>query len=253
MGHNPEVKEAVNWGGLRTVLIDRGGSKDSLPVIELSAATASLHQPSDRWGTRRIWIACACSAVSAFSPRMIDFLPLGASGLLWPHGSNGSFQSAIRPLFESFVLIVLALAFFAVGLLISAGIALWHRHFRRMASSLLAIAVIPICYVVIWNAPFFDPWLWYVIANHTRFEALAASNSPSSGPKFAVIDSRDVSSGLVINGNHFIDLVYDESDAIGLEPSERPSIWQTRTMFGATPFPKGKRLYGHFFRVDEFE
>ena len=135
------------------------------------------------------------------------------------------------------MLIGVALVFFAVGLSISAGITLWHRHFRRMASSLLAIAVIPICYVVIWNAPFFDPWLWYVIANHTRFEALAASNSPSSGPKFAVIDSRDVSSGLVINGNHFIDLVYDESDAIGLEPSERPSIWQTRTVFGA-PFPK---------------
>ena len=131
------------------------------------------------------------------------------------------------------MLIVLPLAFFVVGLLISAGIALWRRHFRQMASSILAIAVIPICYVVIAKAPFFDPWLWYVIANHTRFEALAESNSPSSGPKFAVIETRDVSAGLVINGNHFIDLVYDESDAIGLEPSERPSIWQTRTVFGA--------------------
>jgi hypothetical protein len=222
-------------------------------MIDPSAGTASRHQPSDRWGTRRIWIACACSAVFAFSPRMINFLPLGASGLLWPHGSFGSLQGAIRPLFEIMVLIALPLAFFVVGLLISAGIALWRRHFRQLASSLLAIAAIPICYAVIRNAPIFDPWLWYVIANHTRFEALAASNSPSSGPKFAVIESRDVSAGLVINGNHFIDLVYDESDAIGLEPSQRPNIWQTRTMFGATPFPKGKRLYGHFFRVDEFE
>jgi len=121
-----------------------------------------------------------------------------------------------------------------------------------MASSIIAIAVIPICYVAVAEAPFLDPWLWYVIANHTRFESLAASNSPSSGPKFAVIESRDVSAGLVINGNHFIDLVYDESDAIGLEPSERPSIWRTRTVFGA-PYPAGKRLYGHFFKVDEFE
>ena len=247
------MKEAVNWGGLGTISIDRGGSKDSLSVIELRTDTASLHQPSDRWGTRRIWIACACSAVFAFSPRMINFLPLGASGLLWPHGSGGSLQGAIRPLFESLVLIVLPLAFFVVGLLISAGIALWRRHFRQMASSILAIAVIPICYVVIAKAPFLDPWLWYVIANHTRFEALAASNPPSSGPKFAVIEIRDVSAGLVINGNHFIALVYDESDAVGLEPSERPSIWRTRTMFGAMSFPRGKRLYGHFFRVDEFE
>jgi hypothetical protein len=183
---------------------------------------------------------------------MIDFLPLGASGLLWPHGSFGSLQGALRPLFEMMVLIALPLAFMVVGLSISAGIALWRLHFRQMASSLLAIAAIPICYVVVAKAPLLDPWLWYVIANHTRFEALAASNSPSSGPKFAVIEDRDVSAGLVINGNHFIDLVYDESDAIGLEPSQRPNIWRTRTMFGA-PFPKGERLYGHFFRVDLFE
>lgn len=222
-------------------------------MIVPSADTASLHQPSDRWGTRRIWIACACSAVFAFSPRMIDFLPLGADGPLWPHGSRGSLQGAIRPLFEFLVLIGLPLAFFVVGLLISVGIALWLRHFRQMASSILAIAVIPICYVVIAKAPFFDPWLWYVIANHTRFEALAASNSPSSGPKFAVIEIRDVSAGLVINGNHFIALVYDESDVIGLDPSEWPGIWRTKTMLAEMPFPWGKRLYGHFFRLDEFE
>ena len=221
-------------------------------MIELSADTASLHQPSDRWGTRRIWIACACSAVFAFSWRMIDFLPLGADGLLWPHGSFGSLQGAIRPLFEILPLIFfLPFAFFVVGLLISAGIALWRGRFRQMASSILAIAVIPICYLVIAKAPFFDPWLWYVIANHTRFEALAASNSPLSGPKFAVIEIRDVSAGLAGSGNHFITLVYDESDAVGLEPSERPSIWLTRT--NAAVIRRGERLYGHFFRVDEFE
>src|ERR1700761_7845391 len=118
-GPQPEVKGAVNWGGLSTVLIDRGCPKDSLPVIELSADTASLHQPSDRWGTRRIWIACACSAVFAFSPRMINFLPLGASGLIWPNGSGGSLQGAIRPFFEILLLIVLPLAFFVMGSLIS--------------------------------------------------------------------------------------------------------------------------------------
>lgn len=222
-------------------------------MIDPSADTTSLHQPSDRWGTRRIWIACACSALAAFSSRMINFLPLGASGLLWPHGSGGSLQGAIRPLFELLVLIVLPLAFFVVGLLISAGIALWRGQLRKMTSSILAIAVVPICYVVVAKSPLFDPWLWYVIANYTRFEALAASNSPASGLKFAVIEDRDVSAGLVISGNHFIDLVYDESDAIGLEPSERPSIWRTRKMFGAVPFPRGKRLYDHFFRVDKFE
>jgi hypothetical protein len=90
---------------------------------------------------------------------MINFLPLGASNLLWPHGSSGSLQSVIRPLFELMVLIVLPLGFFGVGLLISAGIALRRHHFRQMATSILAVAVIPICYVVIAKAPFFDPWL----------------------------------------------------------------------------------------------
>jgi hypothetical protein len=90
------------------------------------------------------------------------------------------------------------------------------------------------------------------MANHSRFEALAASNPPC-GPKFAVIEIRDMPAGLVINGNHFIALVYDESDAIGLEPAARPSIWQSRPIFLAMPFPKGKRLYGHFFSADEFE
>jgi hypothetical protein len=222
-------------------------------VVDQSAwVMALLHQPSDRWGTRRIWIACACSAVFAFSPRMIDFLPLGAEGPLWPHGSFGSLQGAIRPLFEFLVLIGLPLAFFVVGLLIAAGIALWRRQLRQMASSILAIAVIPICYVVIARAPFFDPWLWYVIANQSRFEALAASNSPSGGPKFAVIEIRDVSAGLVINGNHFVALVYDESDVIGRDPSEWPGIWRTG-MLAEMPFPRGQRLYGHFFKLDEFE
>jgi hypothetical protein len=174
------------------------------------------------------------------SHRILDFLPLGAAG---------------RELFDlpGSLLLLLALFGFVVGLLIAAGIALWRRHLRRLASSIFAITAIPVCAVVVATVPLFDPWLWYVVANSSRFEALAGSNSPSSGPKFAVLEIRDVSSGLVINGNHFIALVYDESDAVGVEPSERPSIWRTRRMFGAVPFPKGERLHGHFFRVDEFE
>lgn len=241
-----EMKEAVNWGGLRTVLIDRGGSKDSPPVINLSSDTASQHQPSDGWGTHCIWIAGAFGAMLAGSHRILDF---------WSLGAAGSLSLALRGLFDlsGFLFFLLALPGFVVGLLIAVGIALWRRHFRRAASSIFAIAAMPVCFVAVANVPVFDPWVWYAIVNSTRFEALAASNPPSSGPKFAVIEIRDVSTGLVINGNHFIALVYDESDAIGLEPSERPSIWRTRTMFGAMPFPRGKRLYGHFFRVDEFE
>jgi hypothetical protein len=197
----------------------------------------------DRWGTRRIWIAGTFGAMLAGSNRILDF---------WSLGAGGSLHLALRGLFElSRVLFLLPLAGFVVGLLIAAGIALWRRHFRRVASSIFAIMAIPICFVVVTTVPLFDPWLWYALANSTRFEALAASDPPSNGPKYAVVEVRDVSTGLVINGNHFIALVYDESDAVGLDPSERPSIWRTRTVFGY-PIPEGRRLYGHFFIVDEF-
>jgi hypothetical protein len=199
---------------------------------------------ADRWGTRRIWIAGTLGAMLAGSRRILDF---------WSLGAGGSLHLALRGLLElSQVLFLLPLAGFVVGLLIAAGIALWSRHFRRLASSIFAIAAMPVCFVIVADVPLFDPWLWYAIANSTRFEALAASDPPPNGPKYAEIEVRDVSTGLAgVGPNHFIALIYDESDAVGLEPSERPSIWRTRTEFGS-PFPRGRRLYGHLFRVDIF-
>ena len=213
-------------------------------MIDRSAEPVSRYQPADGWGTRRIWIAGAVGAMLAGSQRLLDF---------WPLGAAGSLSLGLRGLFElSGVFLLLPLAGFVVGLLIAAGAALWRRHFRRVASSIFAIAAIPICFVAVAKVPLFDPWLWYAIANGTRFEALAASDPSSNGPKYALIETWDVSTGLAGAGlNHFIALIYDESDAVGLEPSQRPSIWQTRTEFGS-PIPRGRRLYGHFFRVDIF-
>jgi hypothetical protein len=176
----------------------------------------------------------------------------------WSLGPSGSFGHTVRALLDlSRVLLFLPLAALIVGLLIAAGIALWRRHFRRMASSIFAIAAIPVCIVVAAAMPLFDPWLWYAIANRTRFEAFAASDSPSNGPKYAEVEGRDVSTGLAgLNPNHFVFLIYDESDAVGLEPSERPDIWRTRSINregGYIPIPRGRRLYGHLFRVDYFE
>ncbi len=154
------------------------------------------------------------------------------------------------------MLLLFPLAGFAIGLLIAAGISLWRRQFRRVASSVFAVAAIPVCFAVVAKVPLFDPWLWYAIANRSRFEALAASGQPSNVPKYAVVEIRDVSTGIAgLNPNHFVALIYDESDAVGLEPSERPDIWRTRSIwpaFPSIPIPRGKRLYGHVFRVDEF-
>ena len=221
-----------------------------LSVSNVSKDPISRDQTLDRWGLRRIWIAGASGALLAGTQWILDF---------WPLDASGSLGGMVRTLCDlSRVLFLLPLAAFVVGLLIAAGVALWHRHFRKVGSSLLAIAAVPVCVVVVARVPLFDPWLWYAMANSSRFEALATSHPLSTGPVYAVIEGRDVSTGLVgLSPNHFVFLIYDESDAVGLAPSERPSIWRTRTMNSefnpAPPVPRGKHLYGHFFRVDEFD
>jgi hypothetical protein len=201
------------------------------------------------WGPGRIWVAGAFGAVLPGSQRILDF---------WPLGAGGSLGHTVRALFDlSRLLFLLPLAGFVVGLLIAAGIGLWRRHFQRLASSIFAIAAVPVCFVVVGKMPVFDPWLWYAMANSTRFEAFAANGPPSNGPKYAVVEVRDVSTGFAgLDPNHFVFLIYDETDALDLEPSDRPSIWLTRTVSfkrSPTPIPKGRHLYGHFFRVDDFE
>ncbi len=219
-------------------------------MTNLSTDPVSRHEPADGWRPSRIWMAGAFGAMLAGSQWILDF---------WPLGSGGSLGRVVRPVLDlSRVLLLLPLAGFVVGLLIAAGIALWRRRFRRVASSIFAIAAIPVCFVVVAKVPLFDPWLWYAMANSTRFEALAASGPPTNGPKYAVVEGRDVSTGFAgIDPNHFVFLIYDESDAVGLEPSDRPGIWRTRTMNPGSdpirPIPRGRRLYGHLYRVDDFE
>jgi hypothetical protein len=170
----------------------------------------------------------------------------------WTLGSGGPLGRFLRPVLDlGRLLLLVPLAGVALALLILAGIALWRRQFRRAASGIAAIAAFPVFFVLVAKAPLFDPWLWYAIANETRFEALEGGE-----PKYAVIEIRDVSTGFAgLDPNHFVALIYDESDALGLEPSERPDIWTTRSIWPApnsTPIPKGRRLVGHFFTVDEY-
>jgi hypothetical protein len=144
-----------------------------------------------------------------------------------------------------------------LGLLSAAAVALWHRRFRRAVSSVVAIAMIPACFISLTNVPIFDPWLWYVLANRVRFDARMAHDTASDVGRFAVIEVRDVSVGLAgLKADYFVALVYDESDAVGLAPPERPRVWQSRGLwpaFPGVPIPKGRRLWGHYFRVDDFE
>lgn len=204
---------------------------------------------NNRWGIRRIIVAGAFGVVLSGSQLVLDF---------WPLGHSGSIENTLRGVFDlTMFLFLLPLAGFVVGLLIAAGIALWRWHFRQVASSILAIAAIPACAIVVAKVPLFDPWLWYAMANSAHFEVLAASSSSLGEQKYATVEVRDVSTGLAgFTPNHFIAIIYDESDAAGLEPSKRPIIWQTRNFWpgvGSVQISKGRRLYGHLFRRDDFE
>ena len=200
--------------------------------------------PADAWRTRRIWLFVAFGLWLAGAGWILDFWPLGG-------GLGQDIRSAID---LSRLLLVLLLAGFSVGLLIAAGIALYRRQFRRAVSSVVAIAALPVCFVIVAKVPLFDPWLWYAIANKNRFETLVASD-PVNRVKYAVLREDDVSTGFSgIDPNHFVLLIYDESDDVGRKPSDRPDIWRARMIPGLdAPIPKGRKLYGHFFRVDCFK
>ena len=212
------------------------------------ATDQTQRQQTYGWRIGRILISGAIGAVYGSVRWIFDFWPLGA------HDSPyNSIRSSIDLLL---VLSVLPIAVFVLGLLLAAGIALCRRHFRRAASSVFAIVAIPVCFTFVGTVPLFDPWLWYVLTNRTRLEALAASDSLPNEPKYALLGTWDVSTGIAgLNPAHFVSLIFDESDAVGLKPSERPSIWRSRSMWppsGSGPIPQGKRLYRHFFRVDKF-
>ena len=202
----------------------------------------------DRWGGWRIGIAVALGAMLAESEWVLEF---------WPLGASGSIGLAMRGQLETAQLLsILLMSGFGLVIAVAACIALWERRWRMLASNLIAITAIPVAFEVGANALVFDPWLWYAVSNSARFEAQAAGTAGGNEPRYAVLEQRDVSTGYVgLSPNHFVTLIYDESDAVGLDPAERPTIWRGRSLWpGAdgAPIPRGRRLYGHVFRVDVY-
>jgi hypothetical protein len=175
----------------------------------------------------------------------------------WPLSPLGTLAGSMRTLLDlAGLLFMMPLLVFVLYLLVACIVALWRRHIRHAVSSLLAIAAIPLCAMVVIAVPLFDPWLWYAVLDGAHLKERFTSDQSSDQPKFAIIEIRDVSTGIVGSGNHFVALVYDESDAVELPPDKRPAIWRDRSLWpavGFTPIPRGQRLYGHFFKVDVWD
>jgi hypothetical protein len=70
-----------------------------------------------------------------------------------------------------------------------------------------------------------------------------------------VLETRDVSTGLVINPNIFASIVYDESSELGAVPTERSPEWERRNkdalqrLRGSDGEYAVQHLRGHFFLV----
>lgn len=185
-------------------------------------------RPKDSWRPGRIAIGGFLGSACAAMGRAFDF---------WNDDSATTLHALLGFLGVPLLLLVTVLMLLAY--LVAAFISLCRCRFRRMASSLVAIVFVPLCFVTISRVPVFDPWLWYVVFNKSRFEAevAAKTNTQPSPHQPTTIERRDVTFGLALAGNnHFIDLIYSESNLDG-QTTDNSLI---------------THLYGNFYRRDTF-
>jgi len=165
-------------------------------------------QQIDVWNIRSIAVAGLLGVTCAAYIRVFDF---------WPVGSNDELRGSLD-LFGFPVLLLLVTGTLLFWVL-RAFVELFYRRFRGAVSSFVAIAIVPATLMAIVNIPIFDPWLWYVVFNKSSFESTAAANgSIQNGQKFALIEERDITTGIAgVTTNHFVALIYSQGDPASLE------------------------------------
>jgi hypothetical protein len=180
----------------------------------------------------------AIAALLAASKQVIDFV------------ANSTIRLTLDGLsmfiFLTFLIFLVALA---VGLIVT----LVRRRFRTALSLACALVVVPLLLVGPRHLFVCNLYYWYVLFNQAQFETAARQASPP--PTFAVLETRDVSTGLVINPNIFASIVYDESSELGAIPTERSPEWERRNkdalqrLRGSDGEYAVQHLRGHFFLV----
>ncbi|EJJ29041.1 hypothetical protein [Rhizobium sp. CF142] len=192
------------------------------------STVSGLHK--DTWYIHRVVAACLLGTACGVYLRILDFWPIGGSVL----------SRQLRNVFDfpGFLLLFLVTFFSVFIWFVSAIIASFRRRFRLAASNIAAITLVYGCLWATMVVPIFDPWFWYVLINESRFEAVvAANNAAENSPRFAIIEERDVSTGITgASINHLVTLIYDESDVADAAPSDSDQ----------------KHLYGHFYRRDTY-
>ena len=199
----------------------------------------------DAYAFHLVWLAIGLTTIFNVQMMALKFFPCQKGRGIWPAPILGFGGSAC----------VLGLLGFAIWLAVAAMLAAIKRRFRRAASLIIAIIATPLAGLVLGRLFIFDPYYWYVVANKDRFTAEAKAASKAGSPAFAVLETRDVSIGMVTTPPTFVSIIYDESDGIGFDPSARSQEWRNlhheQIELAAGGYVDDwqfvKHLTGHFF------
>lgn len=200
----------------------------------------------DAYAFHLVWLAIGLTTIFNVQMMALKFFPMPKGGVGF--GLRLSLDLAAPPVF-------FGLLGFAIWLAVAAMLAAIKRRFRRAASLIIAIIAIPLAGLVLGRLFIFDPYYWYVVANKDRFTAEAKAASKAGSPAFAVLETRDVSIGMVTTPPTFVSIIYDESDGIGFDPSARSQEWRNlhheQIELAAGGYVDDwqfvKQLTGHFF------
>lgn len=176
------------------------------------------HRRVDAYAFHLVWLAIGFTTIYMVQMTVLEFFPMPKAGVGF--GLRLALDMAVP-------FVGLFITGFAIWLAVAMVLAAVKRHFRRTASLIAAIIAIPLAGLVLGRLFIFDPYYWYVVVHHDHFTAEAKSASKAGSLAFAVLETRDVSIGMVTNPPTYISIIYDESDEIGLDPSARSQEWRT--------------------------
>jgi hypothetical protein len=206
----------------------------------------SPRETLDRFSSFPFKAALILSASYIVVFETLDFMPLLPqpwSGLNWV---RNMLFGMFFPLTWPFVW-----AAFEIGFLLFGAIALFKRRIRRASSFACACLIVPLVVFALPRLTIFSPYYWYVLLNQVKLERAGKVHSQTGDPVPVVLETRDVSFGLVSNPATFISIVYDEIDGLrdSPEPARRLSAVEGREAFFEGAFLTVRPLFGHFYVV----
>jgi hypothetical protein len=155
----------------------------------------------------------------------------------------------------------LALIIFALVLVVLLAVAVAKGRSRRTVYYLLEILAAGLSVWAVLRLTAFDPYYWHVKQNESRFDQIIKEKTHAGVPACIKLEERDVSQGLVVNGNTFAAIVYSSSEDLGgpakfkpyFQPDWRPSFYPKdsciSTLVDVNSQYSWRPLYGRYYLV----